>query len=125
MAAPDLTTPLGRVRFALGDHGDTSLLVGGDTQYTALLTLSGGNEEAAFRTAALGLATYYASKVSQLSSQGDSLTWANRVKQWNDQARGKAPYPFAADGTGIAPSAFSVAGARSDGYNTSEAEYTS
>jgi len=115
--APSLTTAIGRIQFALGDHGTTSLLEGGASQYADLLTLCGGDEATTFRAAAGALAAYYASKVDRLGSGGDTLQWSNRVKKWTDQASGKDAYPFAADGDGAGATSFSVAGQRSDGYS--------
>lgn len=100
--APALTTAIGRIRFAVGDHDDTEpLMQGGDAQYTALLTLCGGNEVVAFRAAAGALAAYYASQATRLSASGKTLDYRDRVETWRAQAEGRAPYPFGADGSAL------------------------
>lgn len=122
--APSLTTAVGRVRFALGDHDDDNLLlVGGLDQYAALLTLTGDDEAAAFRLAAGALAAYYAAQPSQFSTQGDAFTWAERVKKWTAQHKGAEPYPFTPDGEAGGATVFSAGGRRDDGYTTEGSEY--
>jgi hypothetical protein len=86
---PNLADPVSRIRFALGDTGTTVLLPGGETTYTALLAQLGGNERATMRHAAAALATYYATKPNRISDLGSSLSWDERVDQWNRIARGE------------------------------------
>ena len=105
MATPDLTTAVGRVMFATGDHdSDEPLLPGGTAQYTAVLATFDGDEESAYRAACGALAAYYGAQPSSLSASGKSLAWADRVKTWLSAAKGKAPYyPFGPDGFGANP----------------------
>lgn len=123
--ALDLTTARDRIRFAVGDVDDTAVLMqgGGLTVYTQLLTLYGGNEEQAYRAAALALASYYSAQPSSLSVNGKSLGWADRVKTWKDMATGRTAYPFGAGGSGGSGS-FSVTPQRDDGYASQSSEYS-
>lgn len=100
MTTPVLTTPVGRIRFAVGDHDATEpLLPGGAAQYAALLTLCANNEVVAFRAAAGALAAYYASQPTKLGGAGKSLDYRDRVVTWRAQAEGALSYPFGADGS--------------------------
>jgi hypothetical protein len=96
MTTPDLTTAVGRLMFATGDHdSDDPLLPGGIAQYTATLAVFNGDEAAAYRAACGALAAYYAAQPSSLSASGKSLSWADRVRTWRSAAAGAAPrYPF-------------------------------
>ena len=103
--APALATPVGRIRFAVGDHLDAELLLeGGASQYARVLAQVGGDEVAAFRAVAGALAAYYAAQPTRLSSAGKSIDYSDRVPLWRAQASGESPYPFNADGTAAAPS---------------------
>lgn len=85
---PSLTDPISRIRLALGDTGEPSLLAGGETTYTALLSINGGDAHAAMRQAAAALATFYATEPSRLSNLGRSIAWEERIDQWNKIATG-------------------------------------
>lgn len=116
--APVLTTPVGRVRFALGDHDDTDVLLeGGEAQYTALLARFAGNEEACFRAAALALAGFYAAQPVRIGSAGDQIDYADRVPTWREMADGTYPYPFRPDGVAAAPNRAPRLGAITAGAN--------
>jgi hypothetical protein len=55
---------------------------GGETTYAALLAANGGDEIAAANAARLGLYSYYATQPTSLSSNGESISWADRLKAW-------------------------------------------
>lgn len=100
--APALTSAVGRLRFALGDHDAESLLEGGDSQYRKLLAQCGGNELLAFRAAAGALAAYYAAQPVRISSSGKMLDYSDRVPTWRAMADGEVAYPFTPDGSAAA-----------------------
>lgn len=86
---PALSDAISRIRFALGDTGTASLLVpGGETTYTALLAQNANDEGATMRQAAAALATYYATEPNRISDLGSSISWDERVAQWNRIATG-------------------------------------
>lgn len=100
----NLTTPIGRIRFAVGDHLDGELLLeGGASQYTRVLAQVGGDEVAAFRAVAGALAAFYAAQPTRLSTSGKSVDYSDRVPLWRAQADGESLYPFSADGSAVAP----------------------
>jgi hypothetical protein len=99
--APVLTTAVGRIRFAVGDHDDAALLLeGGLDQYASLLAQQGGDEVAAYRAVAGALAGFYGAQPVRISG-GKSVDYSDRVPTWLAMAQGKTPYPFAADGSAL------------------------
>jgi hypothetical protein len=86
--SPDLDEPVSRVRYAVGDISAPGIQP--DAVYEALLAAAGDDEATAIRTAAAGLAAWAATQPSSLSSDGSSLSWAERIKQWNAIALGEA-----------------------------------
>jgi hypothetical protein len=84
---PTLSTARDRVRLAVGDTGSVALLPGGETTYDALIAAA-TDEAEAVRSAARALAAYYANQPSSVSSGGESVTWADRIAQWNKIAAG-------------------------------------
>lgn len=87
---PNLADPISRVRYAVGDSAATPLFP--DATYTALLVSADGHEPTAIRAAAAGLAAFYATQPSTLTSDGSTLTWGERISQWNDIATGAAGF---------------------------------
>lgn len=83
----DLDDAVSRVRYAVGDISSPGIQP--DAVYEALLTAAGDDETSAIRAAAAGLAAWAATQPSSLSSDGSSLTWAERIKQWNAIALGE------------------------------------
>lgn len=106
---PALSTALDRIKFALGDIGTSQLL--SDATYITLLSSNANNEAATIRQAASALATYYATQPSSVSSNGSSVSWSERVAQWNKLALG------AAGGTAATTTTFSYTARRDDGYS--------
>lgn len=99
--AVSLSTPVGRIRFALGDQGDESLLPDGDAQYRKLLARFGNNEDATYQAAALALAAYYATQPIRIGANGKSLDYSERVPMWLRMGRGEIAYPYGADGSAV------------------------
>lgn len=119
MAAPDLLTAIGRIRFAVGDLGETSLLPDGETQIADLLTFYGGAEATTYLAVASALLIYLEHDPTTLKAGDDSVTYTRaRLKAI---AEGRVPYPFTS--TASASTAFSVDAQRTDGYTTSGSEY--
>lgn len=106
---PQLLTALDRVRFALGDIATTELFP--DATYTALLAAYNNNEVLAIQAGARALAAYYATQPTQVASNGSSLTWGERIKQWNTIALGANTPSTSARGF-----AFAHPARRVDGY---------
>ncbi len=79
---PSLSTARDRVRLAVGDTGSTPLMPGGETTYDALIAAA-SSEAAAVTASARALAAYYATQPDSISSSGESLSWRERVSQWN------------------------------------------
>lgn len=102
-----LPTDKDYVRFVLGDTGTTELL--SDAQILAELARNTRNGTIAFL--AQGLAARYAQMPTSVSSNGKSVSWAERVKYW---------LSLVASG-GVA-GAYSVAPNRTDGYAVLAAE---
>jgi hypothetical protein len=99
--APVLTTAVGRIRFAVGDHDDDDILLeGGVAQYKKLLAQQDWNEEATYRAAAGALAGFYAAQPVRISG-GKAIDYKDRVPTWLAMAKGEIPYPWAADGSAI------------------------
>lgn len=86
--SPVLDDPISRVRFGVGDISATPLFA--DAIYTALLAAADNDEAAATRSAAAALAAYYATQPSTLAADGTTLTWGQRISQWNAIAQGTA-----------------------------------
>lgn len=87
---PALTDPISRIRFALGDTGDPPLLPGGETAYASLLALNNNDERTTMRQAAGALASFYASQPGTVTlANGLSVTWRERIAQWNLIAEGE------------------------------------
>jgi hypothetical protein len=96
-----LTDAISRIRFAVGDTAAAELLP--DATYSALLSQTGTSELRAARAAAAHLAVRYAQQPASLASAGKSLSWPERVAQWNRIAAGEIPAGVAAIlGTGVA-----------------------
>jgi ABC-type iron transport system FetAB ATPase subunit len=85
--SPDLDDAVSRVRFGVGDIAATELF--GDAIYEALLLAASNNEVAATRSAAAALAARYANEPTSISSDGSSLSWGERIAQWNKIALGQ------------------------------------
>lgn len=101
---PTLPTDKDYVRFVLGDTETVELLP--DAQILAVLSTNTRNGSIAFL--AQGLAARYARKPTSISSSGDSLVWAERVKYWLSLV--------ASGGQAGASGAFSTTPTRADGY---------
>lgn len=84
-----LADSISRIRFALGDAAEIELFP--DATYSALMTLNGGSEEATIRQAAAALAVQFAQQPDHISDLGSSLSWTDRVDQWNRIASGRTP----------------------------------
>lgn len=81
-----------------------------DGFFESMLSLA-TDEASATRLIAASLAAYYAQQPSSVSSNGSSVSWTERVKQWNLIAAGSLD--TASSSTG----AFSYAPVRVDGYS--------
>lgn len=79
---------LSRVRAGVGDIVSPGLLP--DATYTAVLVEQADNEAAAIRALAAALAARYAIEPDSISDDGTTLTWRERVDQWNLIATGDA-----------------------------------
>ena len=84
---PNLTRPLDRVRFGVGDINEAAPLLDDDT-YQALLDTAGGNEAVTIRTAAARLIVRYGHEPDRvvLAGDGGSLQWSDRLKVWREIA---------------------------------------
>ena len=93
----DLTTAVGRIRSALGDAGTPSLHPDGDAWYAALLALVAGDEVAAWRAAAAGLALYLQQQAASATTGGRSIAYdPARISRLLSIAAGAVPWPYAA-----------------------------
>ena len=101
----DLTDARSRVRSDVGDIAAPGLLP--DATYDAVLAAqtSGdppvANEAAATREIARKLATWAATQPDSISASGKSLSWKDRVAQWNRIADGDAGGAAARVGRGF------------------------
>lgn len=90
--SPNLDTAISRVRSDVGDTTASGLMP--DEIYSAVLTkrtVDGEvDEDAATRDMARKLAVRYATEPDRISSDGKTVSWAERVKQWNLIAKGQA-----------------------------------
>lgn len=95
----DLTTPIGRIRSALGDASDPSLHPDGDAWYAAILALVGGDEPTAWRIAAQGLAMYLQSQAINAATGGRSVAYdQRRVDRLLAIGAGNEDWPYTSDG---------------------------
>lgn len=111
---PTLINPIDRIRLALGDTVSPGLLP--DETYLSLLAIY-ATEQQTIIYGARSLAAYYATQPTQLSSDGSSITWGQRIQQWNAIAAGT----YNRNPSGY--TSFSTTPRRVDGYsaaNTSE-----
>jgi hypothetical protein len=94
----DRSDAVSRVRAGVGDITAPGLMP--DATYTAALAEQQDNEAAAIRQMAALLAARYATEPDSISSDGSSLSWRERIEQWNKIALGAAgtTQPVASNG---------------------------
>ena len=107
---PTLINPIDRIRIALGDTVTPGLLP--DETYLSYLATY-GTEQQATVYGARALAAYYATQPTSLSSDGSSISWGQRIQQWNAISAGT----YNKGG-----STFSGVLRRQDGYSTARSE---
>lgn len=75
-----------RMRWAVGDTIAPGKVP--DETYTAVLAAKGGDETAAYKAIAAGLAARYGLQPDKLASSGSSVSFTDRVSQLNKVAAG-------------------------------------
>lgn len=99
MFSPILDDAISRCRFAVGDSAAAELLP--DATYSAVLTAQQDDEPATIRAVAAALAARYAIEPDSISSDGDRISWSERVAHWTRIATGAAGGAAAGVGKGL------------------------
>ena len=112
---PNLGNATSRIRLFIGDAADPPAMPGGETTYGVLAAEAGGDEGVFALLAAARLRAHLATQPSSLSSGGEGLTWANRMKHLDDILSGAVAYsvtPPTATGLDAVAMFVTVAGRR-------------